>query len=169
MPRGLGDDPLSRERKRSGSASSTNVTNDPATRTVAQSAPAVAAASQTSHNDVFFRRRAEESQAVPVYTPEQREVANLGEATTVTEVPEIAEIVDIVRIAEVAQSTQSVQVPRAERVAELVATVDPQSSITGEPPAVVSTASQAEVSIHFQPEHRRSRRFFKRLLGRFAK
>jgi hypothetical protein len=108
LPRGLGDDPLSRRKRRS-NASSTNMTNDSAAQqTVSPSIPDVAVAPQISHNEVFFQRRTEDAQAGAEATPERRQVANLAK---VTEIPEIAEVIDILRIAEVAQSMHSVQVP----------------------------------------------------------
>jgi hypothetical protein len=110
---------------------------------------------QTSHNDVFFRRRSEDDQSVPDGTPNQ--VAN--------ETPEIAEVNDIVRIAEAAQFTRPVYVesPRS-AVDEPVVAVEAPSPVTER-----SAAFQTEDSNEAQPEPQKSGGFFRRLFGRHGK
>ena len=166
MPRRLGDDPLSRKKPSSA--------KDP---TSAQPAPAL----QASHNDVFFRRRAENPQPK---TERALEEQGLREATDVDEKPEITEVADIVRTARAAMSTQgagelaapvssagSVS-PPVERPVEktvlapsMVSAPVPPSEPS--PPVAEEPAAPASSQSGAQPQ--KSEGFFKRLFGRFGK
>jgi len=152
MPRRLGDDPLSRKKK-SGDAVS------------AQSA---AAAPQTSHNDVFFRRRSESaSQRIP--GPEK--------AADTQEGPE-NEVAELVKTAQAAMSTQGAgqlaepmpaegltQPAAPEEEAEASPTVpEPSTAIEPSYPAAEDPPSPDQP----QSEPEKSG-FFKRLFGRLGK
>jgi hypothetical protein len=144
LPRGLGDDPLTRKRP-----SSSNATND----AINKSSP-VAVAPQTSHNDVFFRRRSEDTRQVSASA--QKQAAN--------ETPEIAEVNDIVRIAEATLASKPAFVepphPAADEPVIVVQTPPPLAEEPGAP--------QTEASKEAQPEPRKSGGFFRRLFRRHA-
>ena len=150
MPRGLGDDPLSRRRKRKGSTEAPPAAQE--TATLAQ---------QTSHNDVFFMRRSEGPREAPANTPEQR-----GDAGTVKDRPEIGEVTDIVRIAEVAQSGQSEEEVVEPTVGAESPRLKPSGPVMGGP---TMTSSQTSDSSEVQSEPQKKRGFFKRLFGRQGK
>jgi len=169
MPGRLGDDPLSRKRS-------------PSTKSASSTRPGLPA-QQTSHNDVFFRRRVEGPQSKPEETPDGQ-LPNPGEATNVDERPEITEVADIVRTAQVAKSTQGAAqlagpapvdelvLPQAEVPDEAVEQTPPATSepvATIEPPTQVTP--EAEVPEPSQPEAQpqKSGGFLKRLFGRFGK
>lgn len=112
-------------------------------------------AQQTSQNDVFFRRRSEDAQAVLESTPKQAS----------SETPEITEINDIIRIAEAAQATKP-------------GFVESLRSAPDEPPVAVETPSplkevpaapQNQVSDVAQTEPKERDGFFRRLFGRHGK
>jgi len=144
LPRGLGDDPLKRKRSSSARAKS-----------VPSAQPDRSAAQQTSHNDVFFRRRSEDNQAAQAGAPQQLAV----------ETPEIAEVNDIVRVAEAAQAGKPrfVESPRP--------AIDEPSVVVEAPPPVTEgpAAPQTEDSSEAKPEPPKSGGFFKRLFGRHGK
>lgn len=170
MPRRLGDDPLSR--KRSSSAKARD----------APSAQPASGAQQTSHNDVFFRRRTENPQPKLEGTPDQQG-PSLGEAVNIDERPEITEVADIVRTAQVAMKTQGAEqlagpMPMDEShpaTEEPVATIEQapptvaEPAVAVEPPPPVTEEQAAPASSQPQPEPRKSDGFFKRLFGRLGK
>jgi hypothetical protein len=144
LPRGLGDDPL--KRKRSSSTRAKSVPSAQRDESVIQ---------QTSHNDVFFRRRSEDNQAAQVGPPQQVAV----------ETPEIAEVNDIVRVAEAAQAARPTFIEsRRLTVNEPVVIVEAPSPMTERP-----ATSQTEDSSEAKPEPGRSGGFFRRLFGRHGK
>jgi hypothetical protein len=167
MPRRLGDDPLSRKRPSSAKAKD------------ASSARAGPSKQQTSHNDVFFRRRSEGPQS----KSEEATDRVLEEGANVGERPEITEVTDIMRTAQVAKSTQGAEqlagaVPMDEQappqteeevervqahstVSEPAAPAEPPASITEEPPVPAPT--------QVNPQPQKSEGFLKRLFGRFGK
>ena len=153
MPRRLGDDPLSRKKK-------------PGDAVSAQSA---AAALQTSHNDVFFRRR---SEAAFQRTPGPEKGADTQEG------PEITEVAELVKTAQAAISTQgagqlaepipaeqSTQPAFAEEVAE-ASTAGPESSTAIEPSHPAAEDPPSPDQPQSEPE---KSGFFKRLFGRLGK
>ena len=108
MPRGLGDDPLSKKRgRRSRNVSSEGVTYRSAThRAVGPSSPNTVNVPSSSHNDVFFRRR--DAELSRHQTKEQPDIGNGPDvAVDADKVPEISEAFDIVRIAEVSHRGQT--------------------------------------------------------------
>ena len=167
MPGRLGDDPLSRKRS-------------PSARDAPSARPGPPA-QQTSHNDVFFRRRTENPQPRPEAVPDKQ--SSLGEATDV-ERPEISEVVDIVRTVQVAKSTQGAEelagpVPADEavrpRIGEQVVKPEQTPFVVSEPVAATEPPSMVDVepavASSSQPEAQpqKSEGFFKRLFGRFGK
>ena len=156
MPRGLGDDPLSRKRSRR------SPTNEVMDESGAQSRPVVVI-SGTSHNDVFFRKRTEEPRAIPEKQAEG---------------PEIHEVNDILRIAEVASSTQTGHATESSQVTAPASPIDSQPQMVEEPAAVPElpspmpeepSPSQSEVSNDPRNDHQERGGFFRRLFGRRGK
>jgi len=169
MPRRLGDDPLSRKR--------------PSSAKDAISARPGPPTQQTSHNDVFFRRRTENSQPIPEGAP-AKQLSTLGDATNVDEKPEITEVADIMRTAQVAMSTQGAGElaapvhldepvsPPVERPVEEIAQTPPTLSapdVPSEPPRPVAEEPTAPASGQPEAQPQKSEGFFKRLFGRFGK
>jgi len=169
MPGRLGDDPLSRKRV-------------PSKKDAPSTGPGIAA-QQTSHNDVFFRRRTENTQPIPESAPE-KQLQILGEATDAGERPEITEVADLVRTAQDAEIAQGAEqhsrpVPRAEPphppVEETVGkpeqeplpVLEPSPAIEPPPPVFEERAAAASSLPEAQPQ--KSEGFFKRLFGRFGK
>ena len=169
MPGRLGDDPLSR--KRSPSANEMDTTSiRPGFH-----------AQQTSHNDVFFRRRTESPRQMPESAPGKE--SGLEEEARPEEKPEISEVADIMRTVKVAESTQGAErlagpepidepntptkepAEKAERtpptVSGPVASLEPPTPITGE--GAGPDLSQPE------PQPQKGEGLFKRLFGRFGK
>ena len=169
MPRGLGDDPLSRKRL-SSAKDATSARPGPPSQ-------------QTSHNDVFFRRRTEGPQPQPEGATDDQ-LLSLGEATNVGERPEITEVTDIVRTAQAVKSTQgaellaapvstddSVGTPVEEDVAktEEIPRTIAEPVTAPEPPAPVTQEHAAPASGESEVQLQKSEGFFKRLFGRFGK
>jgi hypothetical protein len=169
MPRRLGDDPLSRKRSPSTGENQTS------------SAPPGFLTQQTSHNDVFFRRRDEGPQSKPEDAPDKESI--LGGTANGEERPEITEVTDIVRTAQAAMSTEGaerlaapaptdepVPPPAEEQVETTEGTLptlsDPVPSI--EPPTPIAEPTPP-ASSQPGPESQKSEGFFKRLFGRFGK
>ena len=168
MPGRLGDDPLSRKRPQSAKDS-------PSAR------PGIPA-QQTSHNDVFFRRRDEGPQTGPEGTPGKE--SSLGETVSIDEKPEITEVADIMRTAKAAESTQGAEQlarpvaidesvhPLAEEPVETTEQTPPAVSepvVALEPPPPPSEEPAAAPSSQPDAQSLKSEGFFKRLLGRFGK
>jgi hypothetical protein len=168
MPRRLGDDPLSRKKPLS-AKDATSARPGPATQ-------------QTSHNDVFFRRRVEGPQPIPEGAPGEK--SSLVEPASVDEKPEISEVVDIVRTATALMSTEGAErlvtpVPMNESVHPEVEEPDvmteqvpsmasePDASPELLPPVAEEPAAAPSSQPETQPE--KSEGFFKRLFGRFGK
>jgi len=169
MPGRLGDDPLTRKRPHSAKD--------------APSARPGLPAQQTSHNDVFFRRRDEDSQTKPEDAPGKE--SGLEETVSIDEKPEITEVADIVRTAKAAEITQGAEqlakpVPIDESVRPLaeepVGTVEPTTppdvpepvaSLEPPPPATEEPAAPPTSQPDEQPQ--KSEGLFKRLFGRFGK
>jgi len=153
MPRRLGDDPLSRKKK-------------PGDAVSAQSG---AAALQTSHNDVFFRRRSESaSQRIP--GPEK--VADTEEG------PEITEVGELVKTAQAAISTQGAgqlaePMPTVQSTQPAVAEEEAEASPTVPEPSTAIEPSHAAAEDPPSPDQPQSEPeksgFFKRLFGRLGK
>jgi len=170
MPRRLGDDPLSRKK------SSFKAEGDP-------SALPASPVQQTSHNDVFFRRRTEGPQPTPEGTPGQQR-PSLGEGTNVDERPEITEVSDIMRTASVAKSTQGAEQlarpapvgePAHPPAEEPVETIGQTPPVISEPVPALEPSHQATeepaapTSSQPQPEPKKNEGFLKRLFGRLGK
>jgi len=170
MPRRLGDDPLSRKKP------SFKAEGDP-------SALPALPAQQTSHNDVFFRRRTEGPQPKPEGTPSQQR-PSLGEGTNVEERPEITEVSDIMRTSSAAKSTQGAEQlampapvgepahPPAEEPVETIEQTAPTISEhvrASEPSPPVTEEQAAPTSSQPEPEPKKNEGFFKRLFGRLGK
>jgi hypothetical protein len=170
MPRRLGDDPLSRKR-----SPTTRENETPA-------APPGLLTQETSHNDVFFRRRVEGPQSKPVDAPDKESI--LGGTANADERPEITEVADIVRTAQVALSTEgaerlagpgSADVPAHPPVEEQAETTEPAPPTlpdpvpSFEPPTPIAEEPLPPVSSQPDPESQKSEGFFKRLFGRFGK
>ena len=170
MPRRLGDDPLSR--KRSPSAQQKDASSSPQGLTI----------QQTSHNDVFFRRKPEGLQPKPEDAPGKE--SDLGETPSTEERPEITEVSDMMRAANVDQSTQGAEQlakalpidepaqPQAEEpvqnTEETPPTVpEPLPSIEPLPPVAQEPA--ASDSTQQEPQPQKTEGFFKRLFGKFGK
>jgi hypothetical protein len=170
LPRRLGDDPLTRKRSPSAKARDS------------PSAQPASVAQQTSHNDVFFRRRTENPLPKLEGTPDHQGLS-LGEAVNTDEKPEITEVADIVRTAQVAMKTQGAEqltepMPIDEphpATEEPVVTIEQTPSIVAEPAVAVESSPPiteeqvAPASSQPQPEPRKSDGFFKRLFGRLGK
>jgi len=148
LPRGLGDDPLTR-RKRN---------ENPAVGSPARQVKS------TSHNDVFFTRRTDGPQTESVRAL-QSDDASAANKT------EIAEVTDIVRIAEIAQIGRKVE----EKV-EPVAAIEPYKPKSGgevaTPPAAEtvvppSISAANNNKLHVLPQKKNG--FFRRLFGRLGK
>ncbi|HUK80510.1 MAG TPA: hypothetical protein VLU91_07610 [Nitrososphaerales archaeon] len=169
MPGRLGDDPLSRKRA-------------PSKQDAPSAGPGIAA-QQTSHNDVFFRRRTENTQPIPESAPE-KQLQILGEATDAGERPEITEVADLVRTArdaEIAQGAEQLSRlvslaepphPSVEETArkpeqEHLPVLEPARAIEPPPPVVEERAAAVSSLPDAQPQ--KSEGFFKRLFGRFGK
>ena len=168
MPGRLGDDPLSRKR--------------PASAKGAPAARSDLPAQQSSHNDVFFRRRTEGSPPTPRDTPSEE--STLAETTNIDEKPEITEVSDFVRTAKAAQSTQGAELllrpmsadesfqPRVEERAEDIERTPPPVSepVTYiEPLSPVDQEPATPASSQPEPQPQKGEGFFKRLFGRFGK
>jgi len=167
MPGRLGDDPLTRKRPHSAKD--------------APSARPGLPAQQTSHNDVFFRRREEGPQTKPEDTPGKE--SGLAETVSIDEKPEITEVADIMRTAKVAEITQGAEqlanpVPIDESVRPLaeepVVTMEPTPPAVPEPVASLEPPPPPEepaAAPTNQPDEQpqKSEGLFKRLFGRFGK
>ena len=172
MPRRLGDDPLSRKRPPS------TMEKD------ASSAARGLSTQQTSHNDVFFRRRLEGPPPGPEDSSDKE--SSLAEVTSIDERPEITEVSDIMRTAKADQNTQGAEqlakavpidepvLPQAEepaekteqtppQVPEPLPSIEPLPPVKQEPAAPISDQSESEQ----QPQ--KTEGFFKRLFGKFGK
>ena len=169
MPGRLGDDPLSRKR--------------PPSAKDAPSAWPGPPAQQTSHNDVFFRRRTEDPQQ-KLGGPPDKHSRSLGEATNTDEGPEITEVAEIVRTAQAAKSTQGAQqLAGSAQVEESVPyPIDepvekteqwppavPEPVATSEPPALMTREQVVPPPRKPEPQPQKSEGFFKRLFGRLGK
>jgi hypothetical protein len=168
MPGRLGDDPLSRKRS-------------PSAKGASSARPGLPA-KQTSHNDVFFRRRFEGPQSKPEETPD-RQLPGPGDATDVDERPEITEVSDIVRTAQVAKSTQGAEqlagpapvdalvLPQAEGLDEVIEQKPPAISepVTPEPPTPITPEAAAPEASQHEAQPQKREGFIKRLFGRFGK
>jgi len=165
MPRRLGDDPLSRKRSTSAKGNDT------------LSAQPGFPMQQTSHNDVFFRRKIEGPQPKPDGASEEE--SSPWEATNIDEKPEISEVADIMRTAKAAESTQGAEqlaspmlmgepaIAPAEEPVEKTDDAPPTESQPapsfGPPPPGIPASSQSG------PQPQKSEGLLKRLFGRFGK
>jgi len=170
MPGRLGDDPLSRKKPHSAKD--------------AHSVQPGLPAQQTSHNDVFFRRRNEGPQTKPESAPGNESA--LGEPTSTDEKPEITEVTDIVKTAKAAESTQGAEMlarpmsmdekiqPLAEEPVEVIEQTpptvpEPAAAFVPPPPAIGEPAPALPSQPDPQPQKSESEGFFKRLFGRLGK
>ena len=170
MPGRLGDDPLSRKRPHSAKDAHSALQGLPT--------------QQTSHNDVFFRRRNEGPQTKSEDAPGKEPV--LGEPMTIDEKPEITEVADLVRTAKAAESTQGAEQlatptpmaideshhPSGEELVETLEQALPPVSepVTAlEPPPPATEEPAAANSSQPDAQSQKSEGFLKRLFGRFGK
>jgi len=170
MPGRLGDDPLSRKRSHSSKEKETP-TGRPGPL-----------AQETSHNDVFFRRRVEGQQTKPGAALGKE--SSLEETTNFEEKPEITEVSDIVRTAKAAESTLGAELltrpmsvdgsvqPTAEEPVEDIGqapTTVSEPIISFEPTSPATQGPTAPASSQPEQQPQKGEGFFKRLFGRLGK
>jgi hypothetical protein len=178
LPRRLGDDPLTRARKKT-----TRLASD-------GSIPL-----HGKHNDVFFQRRTEETDSAT--TRKSMQVSLVPEISEISEAPEIREVAAvqdvhaersvaaIVELNHVPVADLNVEVPRVLAVSPLEKVVTVESGTpageswaresavpeTEKDPVGLPAASQPsdERKGHLEPEPKKSGGFFRRLFSRFEK
>jgi hypothetical protein len=170
LPRRLGDDPLARAR------ASNSVAHDSAGRGGAGTS------SRASYNDVFFQRRAEESdpgvssvplreEAEPLAAREISEISEIPEIREVSALPDFGAIQGAAAVIEGAPAPEVVQVAEAQQVPAVIAIGGAEaaaSSTTAAEPAEQADSRPVE-EIRPEPEPQNGGGLLKRFFGRFGK
>ena len=184
MPRGLGEDPLTRKRKASRLAASRYAAGGPTPGSTGLGSPsqsplqggAVLGSSsrRTVHNDVFFRKRSESGPAssspTPVHEVVEQAISEPSVAAQVVAEPVVAESVlpDQIEVA-LATTSPPIEEPLASITESAPQAPAPQEEeVSGLPVAPVAVAPENPPATHAEPAPQEGG-ILKRLFGRFRK